>query len=212
MSVARRQHVARARTHVGALVAVRGACEPYPKTDNPGEKGAPRIYDGISEYKLGVLQAALLKGDAKNPPMTITGNNPWRIDANQYGIILTASWNASTKQMSLAVTDSKWYAPCVDIWNTIDPKMRQVQALSEPAVPPVVPPPTHDQAPGTISDAQMAALRQAGGQVDLGTIDLEVGPAPPAPSTAPAKSPTSRSGTIGFAIGALALVGLANLR
>ncbi len=82
-------------------------------------------YGNIDQAKVNEILAELKKGGA-----TVTGNNPWNVDTNKYGIKLQGSWDSSTNTMTIAVTDKSWYVPCSKIWNEIDSLMSHISALN----------------------------------------------------------------------------------
>jgi hypothetical protein len=68
--------------------------------------------------------------------MTVTGDNPWNIDTNTYGVQLRALWDPATLVLRLIVTagqgnktDHPYIHPqvmCEDVWNKIDPILKDV--------------------------------------------------------------------------------------
>lgn len=82
-------------------------------------------YGNIDEAKVNEIIAALRKGGA-----TVTGNNPWNVDLNQYGIKLQGSWNSGNNTMTIAVTDKDWWVPCSKIWSTIDELMHNISTVN----------------------------------------------------------------------------------
>jgi hypothetical protein len=85
-----------------------------------------RTYPNITALKIDAMIVALRANGA-----TVTGNNPWTIDVNQYGIVLSASRNATTNVLTLEVTAKAWYVPCSSIWNEIDKYMPHVVLLED---------------------------------------------------------------------------------
>jgi len=79
-----------------------------------------RAYSPITERARDALLAKL-HADG----MSVTGDNPWNIDPNKFGVKLRALWIPSTRQLKLIVTD-KSIAGCSDIWEQIDPKIKEV--------------------------------------------------------------------------------------
>ena len=66
--------------------------------------------------------------------MGVTGSNPYNIDTRQYNVRLRAVWDPTTSQVKLIVTTGKGTevipfvkeVTCQDIWNKIDPIMKEV--------------------------------------------------------------------------------------
>lgn len=62
--------------------------------------------------------------------MTVTGNNPWNIDTQQYDVKLRAVWDPGSSVVKLIVTAGKGgyfgLVTCTEIWKKIDPIMKDV--------------------------------------------------------------------------------------
>jgi hypothetical protein len=58
--------------------------------------------------------------------MTVTGDNPWNIDTNEYDVKLRAVWDYRSNELKLIVTSKMLLVPCSEIWNRIDPKMKEI--------------------------------------------------------------------------------------
>jgi hypothetical protein len=95
-----------------------------------------RTYGGITEQ---VKDALLAKLSAEG--MGVSGNNPWDIDTHKYGVRLRAVWDPRASVVKLIVTTGKGTevipflksVTCKDIWNEIDPIMKEVSG-STPTV------------------------------------------------------------------------------
>jgi len=63
--------------------------------------------------------------------MSVTGNNPWDLDTRQHGVKLRAVWDARAQELKLVVTTGKVWGliSCPDIWEKIDPKLKEVGAV-----------------------------------------------------------------------------------
>ena len=93
-----------------------------------GQCGA-RTYRRITAQ---VKDALLVKLRAEG--MTVSGNNPWNIDTQQYGVRLRAVWDPRAALVKLIVTTGKGTqvipfvkeVTCQDIWDKIDPIMKEV--------------------------------------------------------------------------------------
>ena len=90
---------------------------------------------GVRTYKRitpRVKDALLAKLRAEG--MGISGKNPWNIDTRQYSVRLRALWDPTLSQVKLIVTTGKGTeviplvksVTCQDIWNKIDPIMKEV--------------------------------------------------------------------------------------
>ena len=77
-----------------------------------------RTYPNIDQGKIDRMLLALRDNGA-----TISGNNPWRVNVNQHGIVLGASWNEGSRELRVTVEEKNWYVPCGRIWKTIDDLM-----------------------------------------------------------------------------------------
>ena len=88
-----------------------------------------RKYEHITER---AKNALLVKLRAEG--MGVTGDNPWNIDTHEYGVRLRAVWDFRVSEVKLIVTAGKgtevipWVkkVECQDIWNKIDPIMKEV--------------------------------------------------------------------------------------
>lgn len=86
-------------------------------------------YPGVTER---VKDALLAKLRAEG--MSVSGDNPWNIDTQQYGVRLRAVWDFRSSVVKLIVTTGKgtevipWVkkVTCQDIWDKIDPIMKSV--------------------------------------------------------------------------------------
>src|SRR5262249_28199033 len=62
--------------------------------------------------------------------MTVTGDNPWDIDTQSYGVKLRALWDPSTLELKLIVTSGEGGAfglvTCSAIWGKVEPVLREV--------------------------------------------------------------------------------------
>ena len=90
---------------------------------------------GVRTYKrvtARVRDALLAK--LRSEGMGVTGVNPYNIDTRQYNVRLRAVWDPTTSQVKLIVTTGKGTevipfvksVTCQDIWDKIDPIMKQV--------------------------------------------------------------------------------------
>ena len=88
-----------------------------------------RTYKRITERAKNALLAKL-----RAEGMGVTGDNPWNIDTHEYGVRLRAVWDYRVSEVKLIVTTGKgtevipWVkkVECLDIWNKIDPIMKEV--------------------------------------------------------------------------------------
>lgn len=87
-----------------------------------------RTYDGITKFRIGVVLQRLGEQGA-----TVTGDNPWDADTHRSGVKLHGSWDEASSVMTVAVADKDFYVPCGKVWDAIEPLIREVQALEEPA-------------------------------------------------------------------------------
>jgi hypothetical protein len=93
-----------------------------------GQCGA-RTYKRVTARVRDALLAKL-----RSEGMAVTGNNPYNIDTRQYNVRLRAVWDPTTSQVKLIVTTGKGTevipfvksVTCQDIWDKIDPIMKQV--------------------------------------------------------------------------------------
>jgi hypothetical protein len=85
-----------------------------------GECGT-HYYDNISKQQVD----AILK-NLQNDGATITGDNPWDVETNQHGVKLRGIWTEASLQLSVTVTDKRFYVPCYKIWARIDELMQHV--------------------------------------------------------------------------------------
>ena len=98
------------------------------KTLGLGQCGV-RTYKRITERAKNALLAKL-----RAEGMGVTGDNPWNIDTHEYGVRLRAVWDYRVSEVKLIVTTGKgtevipWVkkVECLDIWNKIDPIMKEV--------------------------------------------------------------------------------------
>lgn len=59
--------------------------------------------------------------------MAVTGNNPWDIDTQMYGVKLRAVWDPKGQVLKLIVTTGKGIlVTCARIWERIDPKVKGI--------------------------------------------------------------------------------------
>lgn len=88
-----------------------------------------RTYKRVTEQ---VKDKLLAKLSAEG--MSVTGNNPWSIDTRKYGVRLRAVWDFRVSELKLIVTTGKGTevipyvkdVTCQDIWDKIEPKLREV--------------------------------------------------------------------------------------
>jgi hypothetical protein len=71
-----------------------------------------------------VRDAILAKLHAEG--MTVTGNNPWDVDTQLFGVKLRAVWDPRAQVLKLIVTASAAFAPCGVIWERIESKLRDL--------------------------------------------------------------------------------------
>ncbi len=83
-------------------------------------------YANISQAKIDKILQAL-----KDNGSTVSGNNPWDVNTNKFGIKLQGSWNASSQVLSIIVTDKDFFVPCSKIWDTIDPLINHISSMSD---------------------------------------------------------------------------------
>lgn len=86
-------------------------------------------YGSISQQKMDTILAELKKGGA-----TVTGNNPWNVNLNKYGIILQGTYDQPTSTLSIIVLAKAWYVPCNKIWAEINTLIGHIQGVSEDEV------------------------------------------------------------------------------
>lgn len=86
-------------------------------------------YPNISQTKMNTILAELKKGGA-----TVTGNNPWNVNLNKYGIVLQGTYDASASTLSIIVLAKAWYVPCGKIWSEINTLISHIQGVSEDEV------------------------------------------------------------------------------
>jgi hypothetical protein len=84
-----------------------------------------RVTAQITEALLARLHAA---------GMTVTGNNPWNVDAHESSVKLRAAWNPAQQTLKVIVTTGaggllKGEPPslvCPEVWKRIDPIMKEL--------------------------------------------------------------------------------------
>lgn len=88
-----------------------------------------RPYPGVTEQVKDTLLAKL-----RAEGMAVTGDNPWNIDTGTYGVKLRAIWDWRVNEVKLIVTAGKGTevipflkdVTCQDIWDKIEPIMKEV--------------------------------------------------------------------------------------
>lgn len=73
-------------------------------------------YANITQEKITRMLDELKKQGFK-----VSGNNPWTIDTNKFGIVLQGTWNEATSTLTIIVTAKSFLVPCSRIWAEIDP-------------------------------------------------------------------------------------------
>lgn len=89
-------------------------------------KCGEHYYENITHVKIDQIIDALKKNGS-----TVSGNNPWDVDTNKFGIKLRGTWNEGSSTLILIVTDKDFYIPCAKIWETIDPMIQSISSLQE---------------------------------------------------------------------------------
>ena len=84
-----------------------------------------RSYPRVTERTKNALLAKL-----RSEGMAVSGDNPWNINTNQYGVKLRAVWDPNAQLVKLIVTAGKGgyfgAVTCAEIWKKIDPIMKEV--------------------------------------------------------------------------------------
>lgn len=86
-------------------------------------------YANISQAKIDKILDAL-----KDNGADISGNNPWNVDTNKFGIKLQGTWDSSSQSLSIIVTGKDFFVPCSKIWDTIDPLINHISSMSDEEV------------------------------------------------------------------------------
>ena len=100
-------------------------------------------YDNVTPQDVDKLLARL-----REQGMEVTGDNPWKIDTNERGVIvevkLEAAWEPATETLKLIVTGGSGAgAVCDQIWAKIDPAINmQISGFLCGQAPAAPPPPT----------------------------------------------------------------------
>ena len=81
-----------------------------------------RAYAGVTAKAKDALLARL-----HSSGMIVTGDDPWDIDTQLFGVKLRAAWDPRAKQLKLIVTAGpQSQGICTLIWNRIDPIMKEI--------------------------------------------------------------------------------------
>ncbi len=62
---------------------------------------------------------------------TVTGDNPWDVDTNQYSVKLRREWSEPTSTLAVTVTSKDWYVPCQKVWERIDELMHHIEGIPD---------------------------------------------------------------------------------
>ena len=82
------------------------------------------IYNEINQEKVNEMLKALASTGAS---VTGEATGPWRVDTNNHGVVLGASWEPTTNVLTVDIKDKDWYVPEGRIWETIDPLVQKIQ-------------------------------------------------------------------------------------
>ena len=80
-----------------------------------------RTYANITQEKMDIILNAL-----RNNGSTIQGSNPWSVNTNQFGVVLQGVLDESSEILSITVTAKNFLVPCAQIWNNIDPLLKDI--------------------------------------------------------------------------------------
>lgn len=90
-----------------------------------GKCGLQR-YANITQAKMNKILDAL-----RDNGSSVMGSNPWNVNTNKFGVKLQGSWDSSSQTLSIIVTGKDFFVPCSQIWDTIDPLISHISALSD---------------------------------------------------------------------------------
>lgn len=77
--------------------------------------GAPHHYPNINDRKIKQIIEVLTKNGA-----VISGENPWKVDTNNFGVKLVGTWEVDSSSLTVEVTDKSFFVPCDKIWENLD--------------------------------------------------------------------------------------------
>jgi hypothetical protein len=55
--------------------------------------------------------------------MTVTGSNPWTLDTHNHGVVLSASYDASSRMLTVRIAAKNGFVPYIAVWNKVAPMM-----------------------------------------------------------------------------------------
>jgi hypothetical protein len=132
-------------------------------------------YQGITKAKINAVLDALKKQGA-----TLTGSNPWLANVHKGGVILKGTWSEPSATLVVSIDDKAFYAPCGAVWDAVDPMVKKVQAMPEPAAAPSDP---NDAAFGKVAAGQLALSAEDSAAFKSSLDKIEAAnPSPAAPS------------------------------
>lgn len=89
-----------------------------------GKCGVQR-YGNITQAKIDKILEAL-----EDNGSTITGDNPWTVNTNKFGVKLKGTWDEASQTLTIIVTAKDFFVPCSQIWDTVDPLVNHISGLS----------------------------------------------------------------------------------
>src|SRR5277367_6392218 len=93
--------------------------------------GPPKVGASDSSHAYGPYSLATANGfldKVRKFGMSVTGDNPWSIDANQHGIKLVAT-RTQDGRVTITVVDKNFYVAYPKIWEKVDPLMPKADAV-----------------------------------------------------------------------------------
>jgi Putative peptidoglycan binding domain len=85
--------------------------------------GAHAVGQDVAAKQYGPLSSAAVQallGRATAAGMTISGNNPWTVDAHRHGVSFQVAWDPATGLVTATVTSKNIYVPYGSIWEQVD--------------------------------------------------------------------------------------------
>lgn len=80
-----------------------------------------KTYENITKPKVDLILEKL-----KSNRAIVSGNNPWDVDVNQHKIKLRGTWQENRSILRIEIIDSAWYVTNSQIWERIDPLIRNI--------------------------------------------------------------------------------------
>lgn len=80
-----------------------------------------KTYENITKPKVDLILEKLRSNRA-----IVSGNNPWDVDVNQHKIKLRGTWQENRSILRIEIIDSAWYVTNSQIWERIDPLIRNI--------------------------------------------------------------------------------------